>query len=33
MKLFKRKEKELYYSSEEIDKTEATYRVIIGQRS
>lgn len=33
MKLFKTKAKEQWYSSKEIDKTKATYRLIIGQRS
>lgn len=33
MKLFKTKTKEEWYSSKEIDKTNATYRLIIGQRS
>ena len=33
MKLFKTKEKEEWYTSKEIDRTNATYRMIIGQRS
>lgn len=33
MKLFARKQKEQYYSTTEIDRTKATYRVIFGQRS
>lgn len=33
IKLFKKKEKELYWSSKEIDETNAVYRMVIGQRS
>lgn len=33
MKIFKIKDKEKYYSSSDIDKTNCTYRMIIGQRA
>lgn len=33
MKIFKKKEKELYWSPKDIDSTNATYRVVIGKRS
>lgn len=33
MRIFATKERELHYSSKEIDRTKAIYRVIIGQRS
>jgi len=33
IKIFKKKEKELYWSPREIDKTNAIYRAVIGQRS
>lgn len=33
MKIFTLKTKEKYYSSKDIDKTEAVYRIIVGQRS
>lgn len=33
MKLFKKKNKEIYWSSNDIDATNAIYRMVIGQRS
>ena len=33
MKLFRKKESELYWNPSDIDETNATYRVVIGQRS
>lgn len=33
MRLFAKKEKEIHYDIKTIDKTDATYRIIIGQRS
>ena len=33
IKLFKKKDKELYWSPKEIDETNAVYRMVIGQRS
>lgn len=33
IKIFKKKDKELYWSSKEIDETNAVYRMVIGQRS
>ena len=33
MKIFKKKEKELYWNPKDIDETNAVYRVVIGKRS